>query len=391
MKPKRNGLTPSVSSKPSPSLSVVAHQVARADTRRSSVSVSAASDPPPQTCSNVQSSSSVPTPRAGEAIEAALGVALDLMHLDQRLAVLAALRLGSVGGIEELQAAAQVRIVRDDHGVAAGAGVQAVVLDRRPDPLRDAAGNRIELAGGKARHVLVAEDDVAMQVAAERAGRVLVADEGRERAGGRCGRRLPRPRPGYPATPTPPPRRSRRRRCGRKATTAAGTGIPAGNSHCDGDAELFAGRVDDAQDLADRLIVDRGAGRRADIDLAEPLRVVGHARRNRAAVRCALGASAPRFRRTLRSLRRARTRTRRAVRHACRRCRRRRNCACGRAGRRSTAAAACRSCRRARVPRCAARERPAPAAAAAAAVRNHHRSRRRLQQRARVSRSANIR
>src|SRR5437667_12198678 len=116
-----------------------------------------------------------PCPGARQAVEAALRVALDLVQLDERLERLAAERLGGVGGIEPLLAAAQVRVVRNDDGVAAGAGIETHPFDRRPESLRDAAGARLDVARHGRRHALVAEDDVAVEVTAERASRVLVA------------------------------------------------------------------------------------------------------------------------------------------------------------------------------------------------------------------------
>src|SRR5438094_4419458 len=113
----------------------------------------------------------------------ALGVPLDLVDLRERLERLPPERLGAVRGVEELPAAAQVRVVRDDDGVAADPRLETRVLDGRPEALRDPAGRGLDVARYRRRNTIVAEDDVSVQVGAERARRVLVAKERRERAG----------------------------------------------------------------------------------------------------------------------------------------------------------------------------------------------------------------
>src|SRR5262249_12710737 len=121
---------------------------------------------------------------AREAIEAALRVALHLMDLGERLEELATQRLLGSARILPLPPLAEIRVVRDDDGVAASVGVQAVALDGVPDALRHAVGRGLELAVGERRHLRVAEDDVAMEVTTERARRVFVPDEAGEGAPG---------------------------------------------------------------------------------------------------------------------------------------------------------------------------------------------------------------
>src|SRR5262249_49161815 len=77
-----------------------------------------------------------------EAVEAALRARLQLEQLDERLDRLPAERVFGAERILELHALAEVRVVRDDERVAAGAGVQAVVFDRLPHALRRAVGPR---------------------------------------------------------------------------------------------------------------------------------------------------------------------------------------------------------------------------------------------------------
>ena len=138
MKPKRNGFTPSVCSSARPSFSAL-----RTRLRRGYSSIGGGRSPGPS-CATGQLLEGAQLvlgadADAGEAIEAALRVALALVDLDQRLAVLAPLRLGRVGRIDELLAAAQVRVVRDDHRVAAGAGARG---SRSRSPTRGPAARR---------------------------------------------------------------------------------------------------------------------------------------------------------------------------------------------------------------------------------------------------------
>src|SRR5262249_56483870 len=121
-------------------------------------------------------------PDTGGGIKAAWEAGLRLVDLDERLERLAAERLRRVGRIDELLTAAQVGVVRDDHGIAPVARVQAQVLDRLPQPLQVAVLEGVELARRERRHVRVAEDHVAVAMAPERAAGVLVAHEAREAA-----------------------------------------------------------------------------------------------------------------------------------------------------------------------------------------------------------------
>src|SRR6185369_7533515 len=67
---------------------------------------------------------------------------------------------------------------------AAGAGADALRVERVPEALRHAARERVQMRERDRRHVVVPEDDVPVPVAAERARRVLVPDEAREGARG---------------------------------------------------------------------------------------------------------------------------------------------------------------------------------------------------------------
>ena len=175
----------------------------------------------------------------------------------------------------------------------------------------------------------VAEDDVAVQVPAERARRVLVADEAGEGARRPCGRRPPRPPPGSPATPTPRRRRSRRRARCRRAATAAGcrcrreraTGRSSGTAVC--------GVSRGAEDAADVEVVRRPipASRRGATSPKNSAWSVTAAKssgRSRRAVRVCASSVVRHGDRA----RRARRRRRRAARRACRRCTRRPRSAC---------------------------------------------------------------
>jgi hypothetical protein len=79
-------------------------------------------------------------------------------------------------GIDELLAAAQVRVVRDDDGVAAGARLGALRAERVPEALRHAAVERVEVRERDAWHDVVPEDHVPVAVAPERARGVLEAE-----------------------------------------------------------------------------------------------------------------------------------------------------------------------------------------------------------------------
>src|SRR2546427_118662 len=176
-------------------------------------------------------------------------------------------------GIEPLLAAAQVRVVRNDDGVAAGTGSEARPFDRRPEPLRDAARGRLDVARHRRRHALVADDDVAVEVAADRARRVLVADEARERARGGpvvglLGRGLDVPPHGDRRGGAVDARRSAERKMRR--VRDAGRVEPG-----DGRPELLVEGLRRAEDLALIAVVDRRAWAVAHPDLAEPLGVVG--------------------------------------------------------------------------------------------------------------------
>ena len=165
--------------------------------------------------------------------------------------------------------------MRNDDGVAAGAGIETRPFDRRPEPLRDAAGARLDVARHGRRHPLVAEDDVAVEVAAERARGVLVADEAGERARGGpvvglLGRRL-----------DVPPHRD-----GGGGAVDAGLGaerkmrgVEGGDAGRiepgDGRPELLVEGLRRAEDLALIAVVHRRAWGVAHPDLAEPLGVVG--------------------------------------------------------------------------------------------------------------------
>ena len=214
----------------------------------------------------------------GQPIEAAFRGALLLVDLDQRLERLAPLRLGGVGRILELPPAAQVRVVGDDQRVAARAGVEALGLDGRPDALRQAAGEGFQMARRECRHVVVAEDDVAVHVAADRAGGVLVADEGGEGARrgaivGLLGRGLD----------LVPDRNGRgvavdawkRAEAERRRRIRDAGGEQPGDRGLEPVAQV---RLGAAEDGAQRIVEHQRARGRAQIDLAVELRVVGDGR-----------------------------------------------------------------------------------------------------------------
>ena len=212
-----------------------------------------------------------------DSVEPALRGTLDLVDLDQGFAILAAQRVPCVDRILELLAAAQVRVVRDHDRIAAPAGVEAVALDRVPEALRDAVLRCLELARGEVRDVLVAEDHVAVLVAADEARGVLVADEGRKSAGiapvvGLLGRRLDLA-----------PDRDRRgvaidARLRAEAVRLRRVGNSCGKEPLDDHGEAVVRIVVRTKVAAHLDVVDAGVLARAEVHLTEELRVVGDRR-----------------------------------------------------------------------------------------------------------------
>ena len=142
-------------------------------------------------------------PQSGSVVaRAALGVALVLGHLDQRLERRAQRGLGAASGapsalvVAEHLAAREVRVVRDHEHVAAGARVEALGA---PGAARGAGRCGRRCSWRARRHDGVPEDDVAVDHVRVGLARPLVADEGREAAGGAAVVEALRRRPGSPA------------------------------------------------------------------------------------------------------------------------------------------------------------------------------------------------
>ncbi len=122
---------------------------------------------------------------AGEAIEATLRSAFVLSQLDQGLEVGALLPFGRRRGVAKHQSARKIRVVRDREHVAARPGVEALLPQTLPEA-GEGLGARLVARNRHRRHVLVAEDHVAVKVVTLGRLRVLVSDEAREAAGGRA-------------------------------------------------------------------------------------------------------------------------------------------------------------------------------------------------------------
>jgi hypothetical protein len=112
----------------------------------------------------------------------ALGAPFALMDLGERLPERAQARVGGRVLLDHVELAhAQVAVMGDGEDVAAVAGVEALLLQPRPQQPRVVAG--VEVADRQLRDLGVAEDDVAVQVGVVRHRGPLVADERGEPAG----------------------------------------------------------------------------------------------------------------------------------------------------------------------------------------------------------------
>ncbi len=201
-----------------------------------------------------------------------------LVHLDQRLHRRAERRVGRGGDGREHEAAARVRVVRDREDVAAGEPIQALALERRPQPLRR---RLLHVARRQRRDDGVPEDDVPVKVVAAGLAAPLVGDEGRERAGGRAvvellGRRLRvlpderRLREAVDAVGSAPGESLRRVHVAvREQERDHRERRQQARERRQRRGELIASRDTVAR------VVARKPGREADLDLAELLRVVG--------------------------------------------------------------------------------------------------------------------
>ena len=130
-------------------------------------------------------------PGAVHAVEAALRRSLVLRDLHERLPDRAIRGLLGIVRIGKHEPGAEVRVVGNRQDVAAGAGIEAVLLQHLPEHARvvvqlafgSCALRRLEVAERPPGHVLVREDDVAMEVRRTRHRRPLVGDERREVTG----------------------------------------------------------------------------------------------------------------------------------------------------------------------------------------------------------------